>query len=78
MAIVQKETYQVNLQNSELVFALMAGVYAFPDCDSLGGICSRKGSPKFVIVQHVSEGDYLCSCDTHPATDCLHIVVGKC
>ena len=71
--------YRSNLRTTKFIFNLTPGVTAFPECNTSGIIPFRYKAPKkFVVIQHVDEEEYLCSCDEYPYQDySRHIVAGK-
>ena len=71
--------YRANLRNTHFVFNVTPGVTAIPDCDEQGIIpITWKVPRKYVIIQHVAEEQYLCSCDENPYhEDCYHIQAAR-
>ena len=71
--------YSANLRNTQFVFNVTPGVTAIPDRDEYGIIPIYWRVPsKYVIIQHVAEEEYLCSCDEFSYHEsCYHIQAAR-
>ena len=70
------DIYYIGLmQEKKSLYKVTKGVYGLPVCDKMGML---KKDRKCVIVQHIAEGKYECSCETGSLYDyteeiCIHV-----
>ena len=70
------DIYYIGLmQEKKSLYKVTKGVYGLPVCDKMGML---KKDRKCVIVQHIAEGKYECSCEIGSLYDyteeiCIHV-----